>query len=417
MGVNQKNDAKFILGEWKNYGTLDYVSCWYKKTINYIENTNIKCALVSTNSICQGEQVINLWKPLMKMGLHIDFAYPSFEWKSEASDAAAITCIIIGFSVCKSAEKKKIYYSSGIVKEVDEISPYLTDSPTIFIENRQQPISNVPPIYMGTKPLDGGYYVMDEAEMLDFIKQEPKSKPLIRPYMMGKDFINRKPRYIIWLQNADPELIKACPKVVERIKLVREFRKNCDSPDTNKYADRPQLPARLSYYSVPRNTNAIAIPKVTTLNRDYIPMDYLPPEIISGDKLFMMPNATLFHFGVLMSNVHNYWVKAIAGRMRDSGYSYSNTLVYNNFCFPPENEKTQNAIEKTAQEIIDARNIYPNASYMTLYDPITMPMELRKAHEANDKAVMEAYGFKKGMTESEIVAELMKMYQKLTEKQ
>ena len=414
MGVNQKNDAKFILGEWKNYGTLDYVSCWYKKTINYIENTNIKCALVSTNSICQGEQVINLWKPLMKMGLHIDFAYPSFEWKSEASDAAAITCIIIGFSVCKSVEKKKIYYSSGIVKEVDEISPYLTDSPTIFIENRQQPISNVPPIYMGTKPLDGGYYVMDEAEMLDFIKQEPKSKPLIRPYMMGKDFINRKPRYIIWLQNADPELIKACPKVVERIKLVREFRKNCDSPDTNKYADRPQLPARLSYYSVPRNTNAIAIPKVTTLNRDYIPMDYLPPEIISGDKLFMMPNATLFHFGVLMSNVHNYWVKAIAGRMRDSGYSYSNTLVYNNFCFPPENEKTQNAIEKTAQEIIDARNIYPNASYMTLYDPITMPMELRKAHEANDKAVMEAYGFKKGMSESEIVAELMKMYQKLT---
>lgn len=414
MGVSQKADTKYILGEYKNYGTLDYVSCWYKKSVDFLKNTKNSAAFVSTNSICQGEQVINLWKPLFAEGMIINFAYTSFEWSSEATSKAGITCIIIGFS-CSDLGFNKFIDDNDKKKYVSHINGYLLPGNNIFIENRRSPISNVPPIFMGCKPLDGGHYVMTEQQKNDFLSEEPQAKPLIRPYMMGKDFINRKPRYIIWLQGADVTLIKSCPHVMERIKSVREFRQNCDSPDTNKYANRPMLPARLSYYSVPRNKNAIAIPKVTTLNRKYIPMDYLPPDIISGDKLFMMPNALLFHFGVLMSSVHNAWVRVVAGRMRDSGYSYSNTLVYNNFPWPSPNEKQYEKIEKTAQGILNARNAYPNSTFNELYDPdneFLYPI-LNDAHEANDKAVMDAYGFDKNMTEPEIVAELMKMYQKL----
>lgn len=410
MSSTQKQDVNATFKGWKRIGDLDYVSCWYKKATDYIEDSHIQCALVSTNSITQGESVAILWKPLFEQGIHIDFAYRTFIWDSEASTKAHVHCVIIGFSRM-SSRKKKIIFSDTEFCEAKNINGYLLDADNVFIEKRMKPLCDVQPIALGGQAIDGGNFILTRDECAELLQKEPQAKPFIRHYMMGKDFIDRKPRYCIWLVGADPKLLKKCPMILERIQKVKEFRMNSNRTNTKKAAERPTLFASI----LELKGKYIAIPKVSSQNRRYIPMDYLPDDIIPGDKLFTMPDASLYDFGVLTSNVHMAWTRAVCGRLK-SDYSYSNTIVYNNFPWPTPTPAQKSRIESTAQSILDARALYPDSSLADLYDPLTMPPELRRAHTQNDIAVMKAYGFKTSMSESDCVGELMRMYQELAEK-
>ena len=416
MNAAQKKDAKMILGNWKNYGTLDYVSCWYKKASDYINNTLIHCAFVSTNSICQGEQVANLWEPLFESGIQIDFAHRTFQWDSEASLKAHVHCVIVGFS--QAGTKNKRIFSDGKMTLAKNINPYLVDADNVFIVSRKTPISDVPKMFIGCEMKDDGNYVMNEEEKNLFLQKEPQAEKFIHPYMMGKDFIARKSRYCLWLKDTTPADLKSCPHVVDRVKKVREFRLNCPSPDTNHYADKPTYPVRLRYYSEERNNPALALPKVSSQNRRYIPMEVIDADVIAGSKLFLIPDISLYHFGVLTSNVHMAWMRTVCGRLK-SDYSYASNVVYNTFPWPIPTEQQKLKIAQTAQAILDARASYPNNSLAELYDEVMMPPELRKAHHQNDMAVMQAYGFTKGSeaykSEAACVAELMKLYQKKVE--
>lgn len=416
MNAAQKKDAKMILGNWKNYGTLDYVSCWYKKASDYINNTLIHCAFVSTNSICQGEQVANLWEPLFESGIQIDFAHRTFQWDSEASLKAHVHCVIVGFS--QAGTKNKRIFSDGKMTLAKNINPYLVDADNVFIVSRKTPISDVPKMFIGCEMKDDGNYVMNEEEKNLFLQKEPQAEKFIHPYMMGKDFIARKSRYCLWLKDTTPADLKSCPHVVDRVKKVREFRLNCPSPDTNHYADKPTYPVRLRYYSEERNNPALALPKVSSQNRRYIPMEVIDADVIAGSKLFLIPDISLYHFGVLTSNVHMAWMRTVCGRLK-SDYSYASNVVYNTFPWPIPTEQQKQKIAQTAQAILDARASYPNNSLAELYDEVMMPPELRKAHHQNDMAVMQAYGFTKGSeaykSEAACVAELMKLYQKKVE--
>lgn len=416
MNAAQKKDAEMILGNWKNYGTLDYVSCWYKKASDYINNTLIHCAFVSTNSICQGEQVANLWEPLFESGIQIDFAHRTFQWDSEASLKAHVHCVIVGFS--QAGTKNKRIFSDGKMTLAKNINPYLVDADNVFIVSRKTPISDVPKMFIGCEMKDDGNYVMNEEEKNLFLQKEPQAEKFIHPYMMGKDFIARKSRYCLWLKDTTPADLKSCPHVVDRVKKVREFRLNCPSPDTNHYADKPTYPVRLRYYSEERNNPALALPKVSSQNRRYIPMEVIDADVIAGSKLFLIPDISLYHFGVLTSNVHMAWMRTVCGRLK-SDYSYASNVVYNTFPWPIPTEQQKQKIAQTAQAILDARASYPNNSLAELYDEVMMPPELRKAHHQNDMAVMQAYGFTKGSeaykSEAACVAELMKLYQKKVE--
>jgi hypothetical protein len=407
QSVAQKDDIKYVAPDVGN--NVDYVAMWYYKAAEYIKNTKIKTAFVSTNSITQGEQVAVVWKPLYEnFGIHIDFAYRTFRWDSEASAKAHVHCVIIGFSSFDNKEQKVIYDSERF-RVVDVISPYLIETEPVFIERRTKPLCNVPSIYRGSQPTDDGNFIFTSEEKATFLESEPQAANLFRPYMMGKDFLDRKYRYCLWLDGVSPEEMKKCPKVMERIKNVRNFRLASKKAATRQKAETPMLFDE----NHECKTDYIAIPKVSSQNRRYIPMELFTSDVIVGDKLFMMPEGNLYYFGVLTSNVHMAWMRAVCGRLK-SDYSYSNTVVYNNFpwCNPTDEQKLK--IEQTAQGILDARALYPNSSLADLYDEITMPPELRKAHQQNDKAVMQAYGFPiKNFTESDCVAELMKLYQQI----
>ena len=410
MSPSQKSDLLTVFGDkWKNAGNLDYVACWYKKCTDFIKGTSVRAALVSTNSVSQGESVANLWKPLFADGVHIDFAHRTFRWDSEASIKAHVHCVIIGFSTAPNS-KPKIIYSSERPQIVRNINGYLIDADNIFIDKRSKPISNVPQIFLGAQPIDDGNFTLTTEEKDILLKEEPQAREFVRPYMMGKDFIERKPRFCIWLVNANPSVLKKCPQILERVKKVRDFRLSSSRGNTLKAAETPTLFGAVFECM----SDYIAIPKVSSENRRYIPIDFLSKEIIPGDKLFTMQNASMYDFGILTSNVHMAWMRAVCGRLK-SDYSYSNTIVYNNFPWPEPTEEQKAKIEQTAQAILDARALYPNSSLADLYDELTMPVELRRAHQQNDKAVMQAYGFDyRSMTESECVAELMKMYHALT---
>ncbi len=396
---------------YKTAGKIDYVSGWYFKAAEFMQNTSICTAFVSTNSITQGEQVAGVWKPLYdRFNIHIDFAHRTFRWDSEASLKAHVHCVIVGFSVAKTFRDKRLF-SGEQMKIVNNINFYLVDADNVFIEGRTKPICDVPVLQNGGKPTEGGNLILTVEEKNELISSEPLAEQFIRPYMMGKDFINRKPRYCLWLVKANPAMVNKCPKVKERIQNVKEYRLSSPKLATQKKAETPMLfdEVRECY------SDYVAIPKVSSEQRKYIPMEYLPKEIIPGDKLFMVQDASLYTFGVLTSNVHMAWMRAVCGRMK-SDYSYSNTIVYNNFPWSTPTDEQKAKIEQTAQAILDARALYPDCSLADLYDELTMPVELRKAHQANDKAVMQAYGFwGKLNTESECVAELMRMYKELTE--
>ena len=397
-----------VLGNINGVGEMDYVAAWYYKATKMILNTNIAVAFVSTNSICQGQQAVTMWQPLFRQGIKIQFAHRTFIWDSEAKVKARVHCVIVGFSFYNRT--KKILYDNDRVRYVENINSYLSDAPDIFIESRSTPICNVPKIRFGSMPRDGGGFILSDEEKDEVINKEPLAEKWIRPYLGAYEFINRKTRWCLWLVGANPHELKQCPTVTKRIESVKIFRENSVAAGTRKFADTPTLFCQIAQ----PDTDYIAVPKTSSQRRKYIPIGFLGANIIASDLLFLIPNATLYHFGVLTSNVHNAWMRTVCGRLK-SDYRYAKDIVYNNFpwCNPAEEQKVK--IEQTAQAILDARSLYPDCSLADLYDEVAMPPELRRAHQANDKAVMQAYGFwGKLNTESECVAELMKMYQELT---
>lgn len=409
MGKEQKADVNTIFPGWKNAGNLDYVCCWYKKAADIMQGTSVRSALVSTNSVSQGESVANLWKPLFDDGVHIDFAYRTFRWDSEAKIKAHVHCVIIGFSVAASSTPKKLF-DGDHYQVANNINGYLLDGENVFVESRSKPICNVPEIGIGNKPIDGGFYLFEKEEMEDFIKKEPSSKKYFRPWYGSREFINQKPRYCLWLGECTPAELKAMPHCMERVKAVREYRLASPSAGTVKLADKP---TRFHVENMPSG-RYIVIPQVSSERRRYIPMGYMDNSVLCSDKVRILPNGNLYEFGILESNVHMAWVRATCCRLK-SDYSYTVNDVYNNFIWPAPTEQQKAKIEQTAQAILDARALYPDSSLADLYDELTMPPELRKAHQANDRAVMDAYGFIKGTaartSESACVAELMKLYQ------
>lgn len=411
MNKEQKDDLLSVFTDWKNAGNLDFVCCWYKKAADFMQNTNIRTALVSTNSVSQGESVANLWKPLFESGTHIDFAHRTFRWDSEANMKAHVHCVIIGFSVAPN-NKEKVIYTSDRAQKARNINAYLIDADNVFVESRNKPVCKVPEIRIGNMPLDGGNYLFTEEEMQEFIKQEPLSEKWFMAWYGSQEFINRKPRYCLWLGNCPPNELRKMPECMKRVEAVRQFRYESSRASTKKMSE---FPLQFGTSTIP-DSNYVIIPKVSSERRRYIPIGFMTPDNLCSDLVFVIPNATLYHFGILNSNVHMAWMRAVAGRLK-SDYRYSKDIVYNNFswCNPTEEQKQK--IEQTAQAILDARVLYPDCSLADLYDEITMPPELRKAHQANDRAVMQAYGFpvKNEFTESMCVAELMKMYRKLTE--
>lgn len=407
QSTEQKADLQNTMaGIGKN---IDYVSGWYFKAAQLMQSTAIRTAFVSTNSITQGEQVAGVWKPMFeRLGIHIDFAHRTFRWDSEANLKAHVHCVIVGFSV-QMNPAEKLLFTSKQVQHVQNISPYLIDAPTLFIESRNKPLCNVPEICKGSQPTDGGNLIVTEEDYNGFMKQAPASAKYIRRFLGADEFLNGKNRYCLWLDGISPKELQGMPLVLERVQLVRDFRLSSKKAATRKQADTPTLFTENRQPS----EDFIAIPEVSSGTRRYIPMGFLHPDTICSNKLQILPGASIYHFGVLMSNVHMAWMRTVCGRLK-SDYDYSAKIVYNNFPWPVPTEKQKAKIEQSAQAILDARSLYPDCSLAVLYNEVTMPPELRKAHQVNDRAVMEAYGFwGKFNSESACVAELMKMYQQL----
>ena len=413
MNDKQKQDLNKIFIGWKNAGNLDYVSCWYKKAADFMRSTSIRAALVSTNSVSQGESVANLWKPLFDKGVHFDFAHRTFRWDSEAENTAHVHCVIIGFSLAPN-NSNKIIFTDNRFEFVKNINGYLIDAENIFVESRTKPICNVPSIGIGNKPIDGGFYLFSKEEMKNFINKEPNSAKLFKEWYGSFEFINCKPRYCLWLGDCSPNILCKMPECLKRVEAVRQFRLNSKSSGTVKLADKP---TRFHVENMPKGTY-IVIPKTSSEKRRYIPIGFLNSDVLTSDALFLIPNSTLYHFGVLTSNIHMAWMRTVAGRL-EMRYRYSKDIVYNNFPWPNPTDEQKNAIEKTAQAILDARALYPESSLTDLYDTkMYLYPELLKAHQENDKAVLAAYGIRYGMpefkSETASVAMLMKMYQQLT---
>ncbi len=412
QGSEQKKEVQDIFGKIKDVQDLDYVTCWYKKAAEKIQDTRIEVAFVSTNSICQGSQVPILWNVLFNdYRVHINFAYQTFRWNSESRSQAAVHCIIVGFSAF-NRKNKWLYPSLIQPKLVSNISPYLVEGGDVFVSASKETLCDVPKMMFGNQPRDGGNFILTEDEKSELLKKEPNIDKWIRPYMGADEFIKGKKRYCLWLAHATPDDIKKSKILYSRIEAVREFRLSSKAKTTNGYAKVPNCFAQMTQ---PENVDYLLVPRVSSERRRYAPIGFMDGEIISSDAVQIIPNATLFHFGVLTSNVHMAWMRAVCGRL-EMRYRYSKEIVYNTFPWPTPTVAQKTKIEQTAQAILDARALYPESSLATLYDEVLMPPELRKAHQQNDKAVMQAYGFSiKDTTESSCVAALMKMYQELTQ--
>ncbi|MCD8295816.1 MAG: methylase, partial [Clostridia bacterium] len=411
---DQKDDILSIYVDekgkpYKTAGKIDYVSGWYFKAARLMQDTAIRTAFVSTNSITQGEQVAAVWKPLFdRLNIHIDFAYRTFRWDSEASLKAHVHCVIIGFSIAPNPHPKSIY-DGDRVQIVNNINAYLIDGPDIFIESSNTVLCDVPSMRSGGKPVEGGNLIFTEAEKDEFLKKEPKAQKFFRPFMGSDDFINGHGRWCLWLISATPQELRSMPAVLERVEAVRNFRLASVKPATREFANQP---ARFMEIKQP-DSDYLMIPATSSETRRYIPIGYLDKDVIASNAASFVPNATLYHFGVLTSNVHMAWMRAVCGRL-EMRYRYSINIVYNNFPWPEPTEEQKQKIEETAQAILDARDLYPDSSLADLYDEVSMPPELRKAHQHNDRAVMAAYDFNvKETTETSCVAALMKLYQDL----
>lgn len=410
MSPQQKDDLVSVFGpKWKNIGNMDYVTGWYKKAQEMmVVNPDLRAALVSTNSITQGEQVANLWKPLMEAGVHIDFAWRTFIWDSEANQKAHVHCVIIGFSIGSQNHQRRIFDGETIIN-ASNINGYLVAADNVFIDNRNRPICDVPEIGMGNQPIDGGNYLFKDNEKDEFVKIEPEAEKYFKRWYGSDEFINRRPRWCLWLGDANPMELIRLPECLKRIENVREFRLSSSRASTIKLADRP---TRFQTENMPKG-HYIVIPEVSSQRRQYVPMGYMDDSVFCSNKVRLMPDASLYHFGILNSSVHMAWMRVVCGRLK-SDYDYSIKIVYNNFPWPEPSEDQKTKIEQTAQAILDARQIYPEASFADMYGNLILFPELLKAHRANDLAVLEAYGFPKDASESEIVSRLFKMYQDMT---
>ncbi|MBQ3378694.1 MAG: class I SAM-dependent DNA methyltransferase [Clostridia bacterium] len=403
----QKEDLKSLnSGMGKN---IDYVAGWYYKAADYMEGTDVRAAFVSTNSITQGEQVAGVWKPLYdRFNIHIDFAHRTFRWDSEASIKAHVHCVIVGFSTLPNSNKKRLQ-SSDRIQLVDNINAYLLNAPTVFIEKRSKPLCDVPAMCKGSQPTDGGNLILSPEEKDALLSEAPEAKQYIRAFIGADEYINNKRRYCLWLVGASPAFIKKCRPVRERVENVRNTRLASTKASTRQWADKPTL------FTENRHTEHtyIIVPSVSSEQRKYVPIGFLSPETVASNLVLIIPDAKLYHFGVLTSNVHMAWMRAVCGRLK-SDYRYSNTIVYNNFPWPSPTEEQKAKIEKTAQAILDARELNPESSLADLYDEASMTAALRRAHQDNDRAVMAAYGFPvKGFTETDCVSALMRMYAEL----
>ena len=393
---------------YKTAGKIDYVAGWYYKAAQLVHNQKTRAALVSTNSITQGEQVAAIWKPLKELfDIHIDFAHRTFRWDSEASLKAHVHCVIIGFS---NIDVPKVIYDNEKQKNAENINAYLIDAPSIFVESRKLPICKVPEMVTGNRPADGGHLIIEAEDYADFVKQEPASIPYIKKLLGAAEFINNKERWCLWLVGVSPYELRQMPLVMKRIQACKEDRENAPDEGRRKLAQTPHL-----FREQLNPATYIIVPATSSENRRYIPIGFLSEDTIPTNAVQLIPDATLYHFGILESNVHMAWMRAVCGRLK-SDYRYSKDIVYNNFPWPTPTEEQMAKIEQTAQAILDARAKYPDSSLADLYDELTMPVELRKAHQDNDRAVMQAYGFpvKSTFTESQCVAELFKLYNEKT---
>ncbi len=410
MSSEQKSDITELMTDYDSVGELDYVAGWYHKASALMNGTAIHSAFVSTNSICQGQQATTLWKNLFAAGIVINYAHKTFIWDSEASIKAHVHCVIVGFSYLQETVSR-LFDSTGFIKEVANINQYLTDAPSVFISNRSTPISDIPKIRFGSMPRDGGGFILSEAERDNFLSKEPLSEKWIHLYLGAEEFLKNKRRYCLWLLGANPTEIAKCPMVKERIQYVRDFRLSSKAAGTRKFAETPTLFCQIAQ---PNEGNYIAVPETSSERRRYIPLGFLDHDVIASNLLFLIPDATIYHFGILESNVHMAWMRTVCGRLK-SDYRYSKDIVYNNFTWPDPTPAQKEKIEQTAQAILDARALYPDSSLADLYDPLTMPPELLKAHQANDRAVMQAYGMPiKETDEAACVAWLMRLYQEKT---
>ena len=414
MTDEQKLDITNVFGNLKNIGNLDYVTAWFKKAAEMIDiNQYIRIAFVATNSICQGEQVAIIWKHLLgNKFCKIDFGYRTFKWNNEARNKAAVYCVIVGFSSqLNKIESKIIYNTKASFEKADNINGYLIDAENIFIESKTKPLSNVPEIGIGNKPIDDGNYLFEKKEMEEFIKKEPNAEKYFKEWYGAREFINKAPRYCLYIDKASPSELRKMPSVMKRIENVRDFRLKSKSKGT---IDIAKTPTKFHVTNISEG-DYLLIPRVTSENRKYIPIGFMSNSSLASDAVQIMPYATKYHFGILTSNVHMAWMRVVAGRLKGD-YRYSKNIVFNNFPWPKPTKKQKEEIIITAQAILDARELYPKETFADLYDELIIPKELRKAHQENDKAVMKAYGFDwRTMTESESVAELMKLYKKIIE--
>ena len=398
MSAAQKEDMAQVFGKMKNLGNLDYVTAWYKKAADMMKDTRIKSAFVSTNSIAQGEQPAILWKPLMEQGIFINFGAPTFKWSNEAKGKAAVYCVIVGFSRQKTEPN---------------INQYLPEAPTVFIEKRSKPLTDAPPMNYGSFALDDGNYTISQDEREEILSANPDADKFLRPFIGARELLHNEKRYCVWLQNVSPAEINKCVPIKQRVENVRNWRMNSKRQNTMMLADTPTLFAEIRQ----PDDMYLVIPTVSSEKRRYMPIAYLPPTVVASNQLYIIPNATLYHFGILTSNVHMAWTRAVCGRL-EMRYSYSNTIVYNNFPWPDATDTQKAVINKLAQGVLNARAKYPDSTLADMYGETSMLFHtiLLNAHRELDRAVMKLYGFPvKDFTEADCVAALMEMYQKLAD--
>ena len=406
----QARDLQTVFSGWKNLGNLDYVTCWYKKAADFMTGNPARAAFVSTNSVCQGDSVGTLWKRLFAEGNHIDFAHRTFKWLSDSENMAHVHCVVVGFSSAPNP-KPKLIFDDGKVTVAKNINAYLVDGEDIFVESRPAPLQDgVPQMITGSMPVDGGNLIIKASDIDDFLKREPTAQKYIRPLLGADEFIKGKKRYCLWLNGVTPERIESMPLVAERVECCRQFRLASNKIQTREAAATPHFFQEIRQPT----TNYLAIPKTSSERRDYVPIGFIDAAVICSDALRIVPSAQIYHFGVLTSSIHNAWLRAVGGRL-ESRYRYSATVVYNNFPWCEVSERRRRMIEETARKILDVRADFAGWTFAKLYDPLTMPDELRDAHKLNDMAVALAYGFEAFIAdEARIVAELMKLYAALT---
>jgi hypothetical protein len=406
----QKQELLDVFDDSKNAGNIDYCGAWYITAARYTKGTHVRCALVSTNSICQGEQVANVWSPLHDLGIHIDFAHTTFRWDNQADDKAHVFCVIVGFSredVTKELFVHKTPDSPGELVTPRNINAYLKDAPDVFVWSRSRPICDVPEMGIGNKPIDDGNYLFTDEEKDEFLAHEPGAGRFFHPWIGSKEFLHGYTRWCLWLGDTTWSDLKDLPLCRERVENVRQYRLASKSAGTRKIADKP---TRFHVENMPKGTSVV-LPQTSSERRKYIPMGFLPSGSFCSNAMRVIPGATLYHFGVLQSLFHNAWMRCVTGRLK-SDYQYATSVVYNDFVWPECDDVRRDEIAGHAQAMLDARGLYDGATLADLYDPrnATYFPELMEAHKALDKAVEGAYGVDYGDDEEKIVAHLFELY-------